>query len=353
MAPLAGVDESAEASDVEESPRPERLRGVTCVVRGGGAPFPESCGSNQIEVFSKRDGVKPLAEFDATSIDVTWGLFDDAGRASVHARSGGLALTGFSDPRSMTFRLRREAMIVAEHVWLKRDAPVKIRRGLPEGASVEVLGELAGVASIPAKVGCDALAFDPAADEVEVAEVPVAHEDKAPVTILHPKQDLLRLRDAPGGRVITTLMPEYTNTPIGNSTSHPNFHALDLEVIDEKASSYRVRFDTEFTRFDVWIEANAAEGRGVGSAATGLSRCNGGRASFTAKRWRVNAQSPIHVGKTPAVATDGSLVVMKGAHVAVVGEADGFVEIQPWSSIHPPDDQSFWIPKASLDSISR
>lgn len=307
---------------------------MSCVVRGKSNPFPRPCEDATATVSSK-DGT-PLVSFPTEKIDVVWGLTARPEATWVHARSGGMTATGYAPIAQHSFRLANEVMILEDHVWLSKNAPVQIKTSRADGVRVKVLSDFAGVDSIPAKVGCADLAFELAEPEPPVDEAATA---KAAPRLMYPAQKTLTLRTAAAGSVIAVLQVDSPEVPL----------SLDLTVVAETPNWLNVRFKTAQARFDVWVDRKEVTEEALGIGGLGLAGCGGSNDRFGQPSSELARTVPVRLGKSPHTADRESLWIAEGTLVRQGSVVDGFVEIYPLATlIYPVEENSFWVPLAEL-----
>jgi hypothetical protein len=302
---------------------------VSCVVRGGGNPFPKPC-EDPIATVSSKDG-SPLVSFSTEKIELVWGLTVRPQKAWVHARSGGVTVTGYTPITQHPFRLANEVMVLEDHVWLAKNAPVQIKSSRTDGVSVKVLSDLRGVDAIPAKVACSDLAF-------ELAEPEPAADDtaaSAAARLVYPSQKTLTLRNAAAGSVIAVLQVDPSEAPI----------ALELTVAAETRSWLNVRFKTAQARFDVWVDRQEVSDEALGFGGLGFAGCGGSRDRIHQSTREIARTMPVRLGLSPQKADHESLWITEGTLVRQGEVVDGFVEIYPLETrIYPAEENRFWVP---------
>ena len=309
---------------------------VGCVVRGTGAPFVEACEPDVVTVHER--GLD-IAQVTPSGIEMVWGIPRRSAQSLglwVHGRSGGLSVTGHAR-KPMKFALRSEVMVVKDHVWAKKDAPV-IPRHADDGVAIAIQDDIVGVAEVRAVAACDDLGFDVLEVPLFAAPVAAPPEEEPKPVVMNPSGSTLALFDEPGGAVLTTLRA---------TEERPLY--LEMEVKATRGASSRVSFETTHARFDVWVRtAEIAEGGGrLGFGALGCGRSTMGTRGSSATLGRSSA---VHVG-----ALSGQPKATAGLQVAAgmgffAGERHhGLVAITPVdSAIAPVGEQLFWVPETAL-----
>jgi hypothetical protein len=335
VSPVVALDEAP--PQIQELPWAQPPAGVSCVVRGKTAPFPPPCSSLQVDVSSASGA--PLAAFNATELDVVWGIRRPGSRPWIHARSEGFTLTGFTKLDAVKFRVARGTPLVADHVWVLPDSPVELVGATPEGAlQVRVVDDVAGLDQLVSDIPCDVVAFDPPPPADVLPPIAPAPVDEA--ALVYPRNDRLTLRASPGGSPLVTIAGS-------DSTSL----WLDLRVLERKAGATRVLFETQHARFDVWVqdaELSAEPGGGHGIGGVG---CGGSFGIGHGRRRRdlgvPKENSAIHVGVQP---TDAVPAVRVAAGVSLLlGEIRGdFVEVESVDRFSPLGANRFWIARSML-----
>jgi hypothetical protein len=335
-APLLAAS-AAFADEPEEepltAPRPDPPSGVACVVYGRGTGLEGSCSRRLTEVVSARAGGRPLARFQAEDIDVAWGIYRGRGRGWVHAEDGVLVLDGFADLAKEVFALRREVAVVEDHVWLKQSIPVHPMGADRDGIAVRVDDSFEGLAALAPHVPCESIVFDPPPDTSPAAAATTA----PPLESTTPRFGWLSLHEGPGGKRLTTVRTAEQQLP------------LLLDVVERRDGWTRVRFETDYARFDAWsptsqVDSEVGSLRGFG--ASGCSSCGIG----ASVRWYAMAQkTPIVVGVMPSVMASSGLVILEGASVRVGERRGRFVSITPASRIMPPEGAAFWVPADTIE----
>lgn len=309
-------------------------------MHGTGAPFTNGCHAPGLPVSSAREGGKPLAQVGTTSIDITWAFFEGRGKSWVSAKSHEVTVEGFVDASDERFALDREITAVDAHVWFKDEAPVVVRGGVGTGVRLALKGDMAGVDSIVAEAPCDALRYDP---------VPRARQKPPQVGREEPHQwgvpvgKMLPIRFVPGGPVQAVL-------------SDPESLRLSLGVLESHFGYSRVTFDTEFARFDVWVEDRHIDTSGGTASGFGFGGGCGGIPDYMAHHlWRIVADTPITVAAVPGITeSPRGVSIAKDARVIVDDRKNGFARITPFiSSIYPPENLHFWVPEAMVDEIAK
>lgn len=332
-APGAEAEERALATG-SAPPWPAPPTEVSCVVRGKSNPFPRPCEDATATVSSK-DG-SPLVRFPTEKIDVVWGLTARPEATWVHARSGGMTATGYTPIAQHSFRLANEVMILEDHVWLLKNAPLQIKTSRADGVRVKVLSDLGGVDAIPARVACTDLAFELAEPEPPVDEAVTA---MAAPRLMYPAQKTLTLRTAAAGSAIAVLTVESPNLPM----------SLELTVAAETRNWLNVRFKTAQARFDVWVDRKEVSEEALGIGGIGLAGCGGSVDRMGQSSSEIARTIPVRLGKSPQTADRESLWIAEGTLVGQGAVVDGFVEIYPLATlIYPVEENSFWVPLAEL-----
>jgi hypothetical protein len=336
----------AESNTIQELPWAHPPAGVSCVVRGSTAPFPPPCEGLQIAVSSSSG--EPLASFTASNLDVVWGVRAPGSAPWIHARSGAFTLTGFTRLDDVKFRVPRATPLVDGHVWILPDAPVAIVGATDEGAlRVHVVDDVAGLERLVGEIPCDAVAFDPAPPPEPFA---VAPPTPAPddAEFVYPRDDRLTLRATPGGHPLGRLAGSDEATV-----------TQELRVVDHQGHATRVRFETLYARFDVWVQDSEITSDPIGMRGFGSGiGCSGGRGVGRLGRLPppriVREASAIRVGRQPESAVP-AIRVAAGLSLQL-GEVRGaFVEVRSESvdRFTPLGENRFWIAEAALAEPER
>lgn len=332
--PGASGDDGRATAEEEAVPRSVSLpEGVTCSVRGGGSPFPEHCSPPSVSAFGGRRGGRAIASLGYQEVDIVWGFFEGAGRAFVDARSGGVQLRGYTDGSRVRFQLARDVEILAGHVWLEENAPIRVAGGLKEGVHVDVDDDVRGVDEIFAPVECRDVRFDPEPPRLPLVRA-ASTRRTPPRAFVATKHDTLHLFASPGGLPIATLR--------GSEEKRvPPF----LEVVDTSGKFTRVAFATTHARFDVWVANTQITDEMGGIGTSGGGGCGRSRDFISARRPKVLADTHVRVGAYPLGDDEEALTIARGTRVMVQERRDGFAAVHVRSEIAPPEGQRFWIPE--------
>ncbi len=316
---------------------------VGCVVRGAQDPFPDVCGPALVTVHHQGEDI---ALMDPTTIEVVWGIPRRQSRASglwVHGRAGGISVTGHAR-KPMKFALKREIMVVKDHVWVKKEAPVSPQFA-DNGVFVAIQDDVSGVEDIRAMVGCDDLSFDALDATAAVEPTPVSEpQDQPDPVFAYALGSTLTLLTEPNGATVTKL----------NALAE---HSIDVELVvkETRGAFTRVAFETLYARFDVWVanrEIGDAMSHGLGSRSYGGCGRSGYGGSFSTLS--ISRASSLHLGKDtadkrPAV----GLLIAAGAEVLLGESKDGYTSVIPYGSpIMPAGELRFWIPDTALENPS-
>jgi hypothetical protein len=337
------VSAVVDASDAPSLPWAQAPAGVSCIIRGKTAPFPPPCDHLAVDVTSASGA--PLAAFDAAEVDVVWGIRRRGSAPWIHARSESFTLTGFTKLDAVSFRVTRGTPLVANHVWALPDIPVELVGATPDGAlQVRIVDDVAGLEELVSEIPCDAVAFDPPEPvfglPVTAPPAPMNEADQ-----VFPRNDRLTLRASPGGAPLVTL-----------SYDERTSLWLDLRVVERKAGATRLFFETQYARFDVWVDdaelsavpSAGGHGGGVGCGTSGGRQVGSLRPPVGVAR----ELSAIRVGEGPADAVPALRVAAGVAFF--LGETRGdFVEVQEIEPFRPLGANRFWIARSALEESSQ
>jgi hypothetical protein len=332
-------DASEETMPSQDLPWALPPTGVSCVLRGKTAPFPPPCDSQRVAVTTASGA--PLAAFDATDLEVVWGIRRAGAAPWIHARSAGFTLTGFTT-LDVKFRVERGTPLVADHVWVLPDAPVEIVGATSDGAlEVRVVDDVAGLQDLVGEIPCDAVTFDPPAptDGLPITAPPPPPNEAERVS---PRHDRLTLRATPGGPPLVTI-----------AGSEKASLWVDLRVAERKAGATRVLFETDHARFDVWVEDAELTQESIGGHGFGSVGCPGsigvphGSSTAPPGIGIVRAESAIRVGLRPKDAVP-ALRVVGGVSLELGEVRGGFVEVLSVDSFYTLAENRLWIERSAL-----
>jgi hypothetical protein len=199
--------------------------------------------------------------------------------------------------------------------------------------TVKLVGDITGVSPSQATTDCSALAYGPVARPTAAPE-----RSKLPTRFFQGVS--LPLHEKPGVPAFTML-----------SDQHLRLH---LQIVAQQHEFSQVRFETEFARFDVWVESRRISSDGGLSGSSGSGACGrtsrGGRGPVH----RVLETSPITVGARPTAGPSSGVFIGRGTSVAITGREAGFVSVHVnGARIQPPEGQAFWIPEALVEQPTR
>jgi hypothetical protein len=215
---------------------------------------------------------------------------------------------------------------------------------------VHVVDDVAGLEHLVGEIPCDAVAFDPAPPPEPFAVAPpTPPPDDA--EFVYPRDDRLTLRATPGGQPLVTI--------VGNELGTVS---QELRVVDHEGRATRVRFETVYARFDVWVhdselttEPIGMRGIGSGIGCSGPSRGGGiGRLGKRPPPRIVREPSSIRVGPRPESAVP-AVRVAAGLSLQLGEVRGGFVEVESESvdRFTPLGENRFWIAEAALAEPER
>ena len=267
------------------------------------------------------------------AVAVTFQLSEGSQLAWATVESGGVRAKGFWPLAGETFRLRREATALGDHVHLLVDSPVAIRLVSRAGIAVGTSDWQAKLEGLDTRASCNALAFDP-----------FFPDHKAPPDlkgeIAVPVGKRLGLRTSPVSDVAFIL----ENDP-------PNALFIEMKVLARMGDRARVGFTTEHARFDVWVNAAEIQVEDIASGALGGAElgCMGrmGGASGTSE---LIEDADAIIADWPSQAGTANVRFKKGARVYAGSPAGEWVSVTPVASaIRAPDNLDFWIPARALE----
>jgi hypothetical protein len=311
--------------------------GITCVVRGTGAPFDTSCSGSSVLVENARAGGRIVSRVYLRHLDVAWGFYGSKGRAWIAAESGGLEVRAFADAQAERFRLDRRVTAFPGHVWLTADAPVHVLGGVDHGVRVSLADDLAGTEALPASVECDTVRYDPAprrtANADDDDERPDAHD------FALARGPRLPIRFGPRAPVVAVL-----------GTDADPFRS-SLGILERHGGFTRVRFETDHALFDVWADDRSLsfDPGGIGGTG-GRGICGGSRDNMLRTGRTVARDTDVLVGTTPRSNDTTGVRIVEGTRVRVLDARPGFFAVEPFASeIQPPEGERFWVPESALE----
>ena len=348
-APMGSPPPTVELRPFPSKPRVAPPPGVRCAVFGTGQGIPRQCGTGLAQVHASKTSDAVEAVVEARGAEFAWGLFAGRSRLWMHVEDATFRVDGFVDPGDVSFLLQRETPIVKDHVWLKAGIGVHPLGADAGGIAVEVDRDpdepFPGFENIPAHVPCDAILYE------AINPTGAAAPDFAPVaaaapiddarTEVYPAKSSLTLYTTPGAKPLATLGDE--KAPFSPS----------LFVLDKKSGWTRVGFETAYARFDVWAkDGDVVEKQEWGDAFGSSSCCGGlGLRGVSSPPRKINADTPVTVGKAPGAAATGAVTILRGVDVDVVERVDGWVAVEPRgrSIVSAPPDTQFWVPADRVD----
>jgi hypothetical protein len=316
----------------EEPPWETPPADVKCVLRGSFAPFPDSCNP-PITVRSASGA--PLMRLFMFQLPVVWGIRGPGKQAWIHAREDVFAVTGFASLDDVQLRLLEKTTLVADHVWARADAPVKLEGAIASGALTVSVVDVPGIADLRVEVPCEGVSFDPA-DPAPLVPRPPSPEER-----VWPRGDGLTLRGSPGGPSILTL------SELGR------IFGIDLRVRERSGGATRVTFETRSTQIDAWVNETALshEPRNESDSGGACGESGGGVwGGGQVKVATVLESAWSRVGPSPDRATPAVRIGV-GAKLRVGEARGGFVECLYTGRLRMVGDNRLWIPASALSAI--
>jgi hypothetical protein len=308
---------------------------VGCVVRGTGDPFFDSCSPFMTVRGRGRDLAQVYRKGD---LEFIWGIPSKETPTKdlwLHARGGGISITGFTKER-VRFATRREQMVVKDHVWVKDQSPV-VPRDADGSVRISIQDEVAGMSDIDAEMSCEALSFDPLSGSPVLRDSPDASTERRPA------RDRLTLFTQPSGTIVAKLQAD-------SQGSLP----LTLFLLETRGSHSQVSVETANARLEGWVATADLAGEPVGAGALGSRACvKGPHGASHYRTATVARESSIHLGKdAPEREALQELRIAAGTIVKLERQVLGFREIAVPSGVVPMDGDAFWLPEEALTTES-